>query len=264
MRWNQVMQSHARKRIQEQGPTWGDRASYVGGGALGQALGAVNAMINDPNNEREFAAAQAAADAAGAMNMGAGDVAGAAAADSEPAGPGSISGAGVSASSDLITMIKGFEGYHEKVNPAQGANSPVRPYWDVRQWSIGYGSYAGSRNRSQRPNIEWTPQQAEAQLLRQLRPYRNNVEQINRRGRYNWSREQLDALTSFAYNLGSINELTQNGRRSNREIADKMLEYTRAGGRSVPGLVQRRRIERQKFLNGMAQGRLDYRPGGTA
>jgi GH24 family phage-related lysozyme (muramidase) len=266
MRWNQVLLSHARKNIQE-APTWGDRAAYVGGGGLGQALGAVNAMINDPNSEREFAAAQAAADAA-AMNTTAGTDAGTDAAANSTATTtpttGSTQSSGVTAADDLITMIKGFEGYGEKVNPAQGNASPVRPYWDVAQWSIGYGSYAGSRNRSRRPNIQWTPAQADQALRTQLVPYRRNVETINRRGRYNWSAEAKDALTSFAYNLGSINELTQNGTRSNREIAAKMLEYVNAGGQRLPGLVARRRIERQKFLNGIGQGRLDYTPGGAA
>jgi GH24 family phage-related lysozyme (muramidase) len=173
---------------------------------------------------------------------------------------GSAQTAGVTAADDLITMIKGFEGYGEKVNPAQGTNSPVRPYWDVAQWSIGYGSYAGSRNRSQRPNIQWTPAQADQALRTQLVPYRRNVESINRSGRYGWTSSQLDALTSFAYNLGSINELTQNGTRSNREIADKMMEYVNAGGQRLPGLVARRQIEREKFLNGMPRGRLNYAP----
>lgn len=175
--------------------------------------------------------------------------------------PGSANDAGVSADSDLITMIKGFEGYHEKTDPGAGTNSSVRPYWDVAQWSIGYGSYAGSRNRNSRPNITWTPQQAEQALRSQLVPYRRGVERINRQGGYAWSPAQLDALTSFAYNIGSINQLTNNSTRSNREIADKMLEYVNAGGQRLPGLVNRRRIERQKFLNGMAQSRLNYRPG---
>lgn len=173
---------------------------------------------------------------------------------------GSAQTSGVSAADDLITMIKGFEGYGEKVNPGQGNRSPVRPYWDVAQWSIGYGSYAGSKNRSQRPNIQWTPAQAEQALRTQLVPYRRNVENINRSGRYGWSAAQLDALTSFAYNLGSINELTADATRSNREIADKMLEYANAGGQRLAGLVARRRIEREKFLNGMPRGRLDYAP----
>lgn len=174
---------------------------------------------------------------------------------------GSTQSSGVTAADDLITMIKGFEGYGEKVNPGQGNSSPVRPYWDVAQWSIGYGSYAGSRNRSQRPNIQWTPAQADQALRTQLVPYRRNVESINRSGRYGWTPSQLDALTSFAYNLGSIDQLTENGTRSNREIADKMMEYVNAGGQRLPGLVARRQIEREKFLNGMPRGRLNYTPG---
>ena len=265
MRWDKIANNHYRKQMnisEVERTTWADRASYTGGGALGQAFGAVNAMINDPNDEREFARQQAELDAALAAGEGGTDTG----PGGEPnpvtgASGGSVGSSGVDASSDLITMLKGFEGYGEKVNPSQGNASPVRPYWDVRQWSIGYGSYAGSRNRNSRPNIQWTPEQAEAELRRQLRPYRANVEMINRRGRYDWSREQLDALTSFAYNIGSINQLTDNGTRSNREIADKILEYSRAGGRRLSGLVNRRRIERQKFLNGMAQGRLDYTPG---
>ena len=269
MRWDKIANNHYRKQMnisEAERTTWADRASYTGGGALGQAFGAVNAMINDPNDEREFARQQAELDAAiaagdsGSVGTGSDTDTGTGGSNDSGTG-GSVGSSGVDASSDLITMLKGFEGYGEKVNPSQGNASPVRPYWDVRQWSIGYGSYAGSRNRNSRPNIEWTPEQAEAELRRQLRPYRANVEMINRRGRYDWSREQLDALTSFAYNIGSINQLTNGGTRSNREIADKILEYSRAGGRRLSGLVNRRRIERQKFLNGMAQGRLDYTPG---
>ncbi len=95
-------------------------------------------------------------------------------------------------------------------------------------------------------------------------PYRENVLEINARGGYQWTDQQLDALTSFAYNIGSINELTANATRSNRVIAQKMLEYNRAGGERLQGLIDRRRIERQKFLNGMAQGRFDYQPSRNA
>lgn len=239
---------------QEPAPaTGGSPTLSTGSGWASELFGGVNQRLNKP---WELAQAQAA----DGTTMSGATVAGAAGADSEPVGPGSISSAGVSADSDLITMIKGFEGYHQKVDPAQGARSAVRPYWDVAQWSIGYGSYAGSRDRNRRPNITWTPQQAEQALRSQLIPYRRGVESINRRGGYAWSPAQLDALTSFAYNIGSINELTANGTRSNRQIADKMLEYINAGGRPLQGLINRRRIERQKFLQGMAQGRLDYAP----
>lgn len=216
-------------------------------------FGDINQAVNKP---WELAQADAAADGGTAATGSANTGGTAPGTDS----PGSANSAGVSADSDLITMLKGFEGYGEKIDPSAGSNSSVRPYWDVAQWSIGYGSYAGSRNRNSRPNITWTPQQAEQNLRSQLVPYRRGVESINRRGGYSWSPAQLDALTSFAYNIGSITELTANGTRSNRQIADKMLEYNKAGGRPLQGLVNRRQIERQKFLQGMGQGRLDYSP----
>lgn len=214
----------------------------TGSGWASDVFGGVNQAINKPEELVQPSDTDADSTTAGAATTG------------------SAQTSGVSAADDLITMIKGFEGYGEKVNPGQGNRSPVRPYWDVAQWSIGYGSYAGSKNRSQRPNIQWTPAQAEQALRTQLVPYRRNVENINRSGRYGWSAAQLDALTSFAYNLGSINELTADATRSNREIADKMLEYANAGGQRLAGLVARRRIEREKFLNGMPRGRLDYAP----
>ena len=205
-------------------------------------------------------------DAAGATG---GDAAGGAAGGDAAGGDtgGSISTSGVTASDSLLNMIRGFEGYGEKVNPSLENRSNVRPYWDNAQWSIGYGSYAGSRKRDNRPNIEWTPEQAEAELRTQIVPYRINVEEINSKGNYQWTAGQLDALTSFAYNIGSIDQLTANATRSNREIADKMLEYfktTPRDERQERGLKNRRRIEQQKFLENMTTGRLNYRPGRTA
>jgi GH24 family phage-related lysozyme (muramidase) len=78
------------------------------------------------------------------------------------------------------------------------------------------------------------------------------VETINQKGNYNWSQESKDALASFGYNIGSINELTADGTRDNATIAAKMLEYVNAGGVPVSGLVARRKIEREKFLNGLS------------
>lgn len=66
--------------------------------------------------------------------------------------------------------------------------------------------------------------------------------------RYNWNQNELDALVSFAYNIGSIDQLTANGSRSRATIAAKMLEYVKAGGVTYNGLVRRRKAERELFL----------------
>lgn len=60
---------------------------------------------------------------------------------------------------------------------------------------------------------------------------------------YNFNQNQFDALVSFCYNIGSINQLTANGTRSIEEIASHMTEYVHAGGKVLQGLVNRRNDE---------------------
>ena len=66
--------------------------------------------------------------------------------------------------------------------------------------------------------------------------------------RYNWNQNEFDALVSFAYNIGSIDGLTNNGSRSKAVIAEKLLAYNKAGGRVYNGLTRRRKAERELFL----------------
>lgn len=64
---------------------------------------------------------------------------------------------------------------------------------------------------------------------------------------YNWNINQLDALVSFCYNIGSIDGLTKNGTRSIKEISSKILEYNKAGGKVYKGLTNRRKDEKELF-----------------
>ena len=66
--------------------------------------------------------------------------------------------------------------------------------------------------------------------------------------RYNWNQNEIDALVSFAYNIGSLDQLTANGSRSRSVIANKILEYNKAGGTVYRGLTRRREAERKFFL----------------
>ncbi len=65
---------------------------------------------------------------------------------------------------------------------------------------------------------------------------------------YNWNQNEFDALVSFAYNIGSIDGLTAKGARTRSEIAAKILEYNKAGGKVLAGLTRRRQEERKLFL----------------
>lgn len=68
--------------------------------------------------------------------------------------------------------------------------------------------------------------------------------------KYRFKQNEYDALVSFAFNIGSITQLTKNGKRSKGEIADKMLLYVKAGGKTLHGLVKRRKAERDLFVYG--------------
>lgn len=67
--------------------------------------------------------------------------------------------------------------------------------------------------------------------------------------KYNFTQNEFDALVSFAYNIGSIDQLTAKGTRSKSLIAKKILLYNKASGKVLKGLVRRREDEQRLFLN---------------
>lgn len=91
-----------------------------------------------------------------------------------------------------------------------------------------------------------TQEQAEEYLKEDLRVFETHVASFN--DTYNWSSNEFSALVSFAFNIGSITQLTARGTRTKEEIADKMLLYDYAGGKRLIGLSARRESERVLFL----------------
>ena len=126
-------------------------------------------------------------------------------------------------SDSLIELIIEFEGY-----------SPVA-FWDVSQWTVGYGSYAGSRERTVPPTIPSVAnEEAAVTLLRkQIVDYQADVELANRKGGFDWNENQINALTSFHYNTGSINTIIhQDGNKNKpyrdvREVGEALLLYNK-------------------------------------
>jgi lysozyme len=65
---------------------------------------------------------------------------------------------------------------------------------------------------------------------------------------YHWEQHEFDAMVLFAYNLGSIHQLTKRGQRDRDDIAAAMLLYDMADGRELRGLTIRRYAEQQMFV----------------
>lgn len=132
-------------------------------------------------------------------------------------------------------------------------------------WTIGYGHTAGVQ-----PGQKISSAQAEMYLMADLEKYEQKVDKYSK---YGWNQNEFDALVSFAYNVGSIDQLTAKGTRSRTEIAAKILEYntSKVNGikKVLPGLTRRREAERKLFLqsctgaaiSGASQARATVRNG---
>lgn len=119
-------------------------------------------------------------------------------------------------------------------------------YDDFKQISIGYGTKASSKNQT------ITETEAKKLLEKDLNAARKTVLKLKETAGYDWNENQVDALTSFTYNLGAGNlrKLTDNGTRGDEEIADMLPEYKYAGGKVRDGLIKRREAELKLFNEG--------------
>lgn len=137
--------------------------------------------------------------------------------------------------------------------------------------TIGYGHTAGVKMGQ-----KITQAQAESFLKDDLAKYEKLVEKYDYK--YHWNQNQFDALVSFAYNIGSIDQLTEKGNRSLEEISAAILKYNTSKVNGVkkvlPGLTERRKAEQALFLQPMQAQKpiqaasaeaghvqLDYKPG---
>ena len=114
-------------------------------------------------------------------------------------------------------------------------------------WTIGYGHtkgvYAGQ-----------TITQAQAEQLLREDVARAEIAVDRYDGIYHWSQCQYDALVSFAYNVGSIDQLTQKGSRTIDQISEMIPAYNKGEGQVLPGLVRRRAEEQALFNEDADQG----------
>ena len=131
-----------------------------------------------------------------------------------------------------IQLIKKFEGVRLVAYKAV----PSEKYY-----TIGYGHY-GSDVTS---GMTISESQAEVFLKADLIKFENKVNKYM--PQYNFTQNEYDAMVSFCYNVGSIDQLTANGTRTMQQIANKIREYNKAGGKVLNGLVKRRQEEYELF-----------------
>ncbi len=140
----------------------------------------------------------------------------------------------VKTSGNVASFIAGFEGFRST------------PYNDVGKLAIGYGTKASG------PNQKITKEQALKAMNKDIKIAKEYVLKAKKKYNYNWSDNQVDALTSFTYNAGpkNLNKLIEDGTRGDEEISYMLLEYNTSDGKELEGLTKRRKAEAELFTQG--------------
>lgn len=133
---------------------------------------------------------------------------------------------------DALDMIKSFEGLRLTAYKAAKGEQYL---------TIGYGHYGSDVT----PGMSISAARAEELLKQDLAAAKRAV--LKYHDKYSWSDNEFGALVSFAYNVGSIDQLTQNGTRTKEQICAKITAYNRSGGVILPGLTRRREAEQKLF-----------------
>ena len=152
---------------------------------------------------------------------------------------------------DAIDLIKETEGFQST------------KYWDVSQWSIGYGSRCGENDY---PN-GITKAEAEKLLKSFCKSFGDAVNKFAVNNNIELTQNQFDALVCMTYALGeglwtgyyddssvkggfALKRYLLEGSEkfSFLQIARAFGEWRKAGGEVVQGLVKRRKLEIQLFL----------------
>lgn len=136
-----------------------------------------------------------------------------------------------------LALLRHFEGLRLEAypDPASGGEP----------WTIGYGHTGGVL-----PGARCSVEDSERWLANDAQNACTAVEPMVRVPLH---QHELDALTSFVFNLGATRLwnstlLAKLNKGDRQGAADQFLRWNRGGGRVMPGLVARREAERRMFL----------------
>lgn len=136
-------------------------------------------------------------------------------------------------SENCLDLIKQFEGCKLKAYKCPAGI-----------WTIGYG-----RTTDVHEGDTCTQEQADTWLTEEANEF---AEQIEKMVKVPLTQNELDALTSFAYNVGIGNfsrstMLKRINEANFEEAAPEFLKWNKAAGKVLPGLVKRRQAEMDLF-----------------
>ena len=124
-----------------------------------------------------------------------------------------------------LEAIKSFEGFTPKAQ------------WDYAQFSNGYGT------KALYPGEAISPEEAERRFAAEIAAARSIVE----KHAAGWDEGTKAALTSLTFNAGTrwissgLGDAVRN--QDIEAVKERFLQYTKAGGEALPGLVRRRLAE---------------------
>ena len=139
----------------------------------------------------------------------------------------------------VADFIKRFEGYARKLKTGHCTTYLC----SAGVLTIGYGS----TGRGVKPGVIWSREKADARFAQDLEEFAKGVYALS--PVLHWETEERQAaIVSFAYNCGLVAYKNSTLRRAvNRldwpEAQRQLMRWTRAGGRVVKGLENRRLAE---------------------
>ncbi len=150
------------------------------------------------------------------------------------------------ASQGMVDILKIFEGFEEK------------PYWDSKQYSVGYGTRPLTDEDLERYFKEGiTKEEAEQLLYHYLDDYGTELNQFADKWGLTFTQGQFDALLSLSYNCGTgwlysdstLRRAIIEGKTGN-ELLFAIGQWSTSGGVTSRPHVRRRLIECNMYLNG--------------
>lgn len=116
-------------------------------------------------------------------------------------------------------------------------------------WTIGWGSTGLGVGKG----VTWTQVEADERYKKDMAAFKAGVQKLVT---VPVNRNQLEAITSFAYNLGlgalkGSTLLKYLNAGNYQAAANQFLRWDKAGGKVSSGLTRRRTAERNLFLKGV-------------